>query len=221
MLEKEQTLVTPLQIRQRDLPLRQHDIEWNEVPKRSRGESFAKNLAMSAALVLCAITLRAGAVPSLTEPADVILTAATDQSLLDDQLGKLSFVSALFPEAVLVFGEQEHSVLTLAISSEAVVHTWSEQEPYTAWHAVGGLVFSPCDGEVIGVYHGNGDERLVQIMSADGIACLYGNLKDVHVATGDYVTTGTTLGMLQPDEACILEVRENGRSVDPARYMPF
>ena len=86
---------------------------------------------------------------------------------------------------------------------------------------MGGQVFSPCDGEVIGVYHGNGDERLVQIMSADGIAYLYGNLKDVHVATGDYVTAGTTLGMLQPDEACILEVRENGSSVDPARYMPF
>lgn len=221
MPEKERTLVTPLQIRQRELTPRQHDIKWDEAPKRSRGEAFAKNLAMSAALVLCAVTLRAGAVPSLSEPADVILTAATDQSLLDDQLGKLSFVSALFPEAVLVFGEQAQSPLTLDINTEDVVHTWSEQEPYTAWQTDDGRVFSPCDGEVIGVYHGNGDERLVQVLSADGIACLYGNLQDVHVAIGDYVTTGTSLGVLHPDEACILEVREDGRSIDPARYMPF
>ena len=221
MPEMERTLVTKLQIRQRELTHRQPDIKWEEVPKRSRGEAFMKNLAVSAAMVLCAVTLRAGAVPSLSEPTDVVLTAATDHSLLDDQLGKLSFVSALFPEATLVFGEQEDAAFTLDISAEDVVHTWSEQEPYTAWYADDGQVFSPCDGEVIGVYHGNGDERLVQVVSAEGIACLYGNLKEVYVATGDCVSAGTSLGILYPDAACVLEVREDGRSIDPAPFILF
>lgn len=220
MSEKERTSITRLHVRPKQNLQYDADIQWADVPKRSRGEAFMKNVAVSAVLVLCAVTLRAGALPSLSEPTDIILTAATDHSLLDDQLGKLSFVSALFPEAVLVFGEHNEPDLTLDISSENVVHTWSEQEPYISWNANGGQVTSACDGEVIGVYHGNGDERLVQIMSDDGIACLYGNLMEVYVTTGDYVTTGTQLGVLRQNDTCVLEVRENGNSIDPSPFMP-
>lgn len=178
-----------------------------------------KNLAVSGALVLCAVTLRAGAIPSLSDTTDVVLTAATDQSLLDDQLGKLSFVSALFPEAVLVFGENQQEALSLDIEMETVVHAWSEQEPYTAWHTKDELVYSACEGEVIGIYHGNGDERLVQVMLSSGLACLYGNLEDVLVEIGDQVNQGTMLGVVKPGDACVLEIRDDGRSIDPAPYL--
>ena len=178
-----------------------------------------KNLAVSGALVLCAVTLRAGAIPSLSDTTDVVLTAATDQSLLDDQLGKLSFVSALFPEAVLVFGENHQEALCLDIEKDRVVHAWSSQEPYTAWHAQDGHVYSACEGEVIGIYHGNGDERLVQVMSSSGLACLYGNLEDVLVEMGDQVNKETAIGVVKSGEVCVLEVREDGRSIDPAPYL--
>lgn len=213
------TKVAPMSIRNNSLQVPVHHINWDEVPKRSRGEAFVKNLAVSAALVLCAATLRAGAVPVLTESADVILTAATDNSILDEQLGKLSFVNALFPEAVLVFGENRLDELSLDIEMENVVHTWSAQEPYLAWHAQKGIVYSACDGEVIGIYHGNDDERLVQIMSSSGIACLYGNLQSVLVEIGDQVCAGMELGKMKPGQNCVMEIRKDGRSIDPTPYL--
>ena len=102
-----ETQVSPMKVRLRPLApeaTKTLKVEWREQPPRKPGERLLKNLAVAAALVLCAVTLRTGAIPTLNEATDAILTAATDQSLLDDQLGKLSFVSKLFPEAVLVAG---------------------------------------------------------------------------------------------------------------------
>ena len=149
----------------------------------------------------------------------MILTAATDNSLLDDQLGKLSFVSALFPEAVLVFGENSLPVLARPIDIDQITHVWSEQEPYTAWKADGGVVTASADGEVTGIYHGNGDERIVQVMGADSLTCLYGNLESINVRTGDAISAGDVIGTLFPGEEFVFETRKNGVSVDPAAYL--
>lgn len=192
--------------------------EWRKPTPRRQGEFLLRNLAAASALVLCAVTLRTGAIPQLNSATDVVLTAATDQSLLDDQLGKLSFVSALFPEAVLVFGESS-SELNVPVSGGVVVHTWSQAEPYMSWRTNDAQVKASADGEVIGVYHGNSDERLVQVMGHDGIACLYGNLAEVSVKTGDSVFAGDVLGTLIAGEDFVLEVRRDGISVDPSPYL--
>lgn len=219
-----ETQVSHMQVRERGLSPEPSAnpvppaVEWVEPPKKARGEAFMKNLAVSAALVLCAVTLRTGAIPSLNGAADVVMTTATDQSLLDDDLGKLSFVSALFPEAVLVFGEDDAGSLALPVSGGVVVHAWSEAEPYLSWRTGSTQVTSAAAGEVIGVYHGNGDERLVQVMGHDGLACLYGNLEKVHVQTGDAVSAGDVLGELMSGADCVFEVRRDGMSIDPALY---
>lgn len=218
-----ETEVTPLRIRIRMLTPVQTDattpnVDWHEPVKKRRGEALIKNMAVSAALVLCAVTLRAGTVPPLDGAADVIMTAATDNSLLDEQLGKLSFVSALFPEAILVFGESGRDTLATPVSGGVVVHAWSDAEPYMSWRTADQKVTAASAGEVIGVYHGNGDERLVQVLGNDGLACLYGNLADVAVQTGDAVTAGTVIGTLLKGEDFVFEVRRNGLSIDPALY---
>lgn len=218
----QKTEITPLRIRSRMLsvedasPSSDRTVNWSEPVKRSRGEAMVKNLAVSAALVLCAVTLRTGALPALNDATDVVMTAVTDNSLLDDQLGKLSFVSALFPEAVLVFGESAAAELAMPVSGGVVVHTWSEAEPYMSWRTNGSQIMAASNGEVIGVYHGNGDELLVQVMGTDGLSCLYGNLSRVSVQTGDAISCGDLLGELMTGEDFVFEVRRNGRSVDPA-----
>lgn len=199
-------------------PQKGAEVMWQEPVKRRFGESFFKNIAVASALVLCAVTLRTGAIPPLSQAADAVLTAATDQSLLDDQLGKLSFVSALFPEATLVFGESQMDTLAMPVSGGVVVHAWSETEPYMTWRASSEKVNAVSGGEVIGVYHGNGDERLVQVLNGDGIACLYGNLAEVYVQTGDAVVAGDPLGTLLTGTECVFELRQNGRSVNPTNY---
>lgn len=216
-----ETKVSAIHVKERPLtPLKQPTIQWEEQPRKHPGESLMKNIAVSAALVLCAVTLRTGAIPQLADATDVVLTAATDNSILDDQLGKLSFVSALFPEAVLVFGESADSELSMPVDDGIVLHAWSEAEPYIAWQSQSSSAEVNCAsaGEVIGVYHGNGSERLVQVMSTDGLACLYGNLAEVLVQTGDAVAEGDTLGYTLPGEACVFEVRRDGYSIDPTPY---
>lgn len=195
-------------------------IDWQEPPPSKRGERLVKNLAVASALVLCAVTLRTGAIPPLSDAADAILTATTDQSLLDDQLGKLSFVSTLFPEAVLVFGEESSTELAAPVSGGMVVHAWSAAEPWLSWRTTDSEVTASSGGEVIGVYHGLGDERMVQIQGSDGLKCTYGNLGQVNVQTGDAVSVGEVIGTLLPGEDFVMEVHRNGRSVDPAQYLP-
>ena len=224
MAQQRETKVTSIRIRQGSLlsetPENEEGrVEWREIPKRHRGEDFVKNLSVAAGLVLCAVALRTGALPSLSKTSDAVMTAATDQSLLDEQLGKLSFVSALFPEAVLVFGESSSEQLSVPVSGGTVVHAWSEAEPYLSWRTDSRSVFASCDGEVVGVYHGNGDERLVQIAGQDGLSCVYGNLDQVMVRTGDAICAGDQIGTLLVGEDFVFEVRRDGRSIDPARYL--
>lgn len=218
MAEKQGTQVGRMTVRKRSEASVDSRIEWKEAEKKRPGERLMSNMTVAAALLICAIALRSGALPELSPEADAVLTAATDDSLLDDQLGRLSFVSAMFPEASLVFGAMDDA-LALPVSGGAVVHAWSAQEPWTAWQTGNRTVTASADGEVIGVYHGNGDERLVQVLGADGLACLYGNLAEVAVSTGDAVAAGDPIGTLMTGADAVFEVRRDGMSIDPALLM--
>ena len=189
---------------------------WETIPDLPPKRSLLKNTAVASALVLCAVTLRTGVLPSLNNATDVILTAATDQSLLDNQLGKLSFVSALFPEAILVFGESRTPQIAMPVSGGMIVHAWSENEPYTTFRTSTQQILSSVAGEVTGIYHGCGEERLVQIANDEGLACIYGNLKEITVQIGDAVTVGEEIGTLIPGEDLVFELRQEGRSINPA-----
>lgn len=199
-------------------PKEKLNIDWKQPVKRPMGEELLKNLGVASALVLCAVALRGGAVPGASGAVDAVLTAATDDSLLDDHLGKLSFVSSLFPEATLVFGENRQS-LCLPVSGGAVVHAWSEAEPYMAWRSQSPQVYAAGSGTVAGVYHGENEERLVQVVGENGVSCVYGNLQQAAVQMGDTVEAGDTLGTLLEGQDCVLEVRVDGVSVDPAAYL--
>ena len=95
-----------------------------------------------------------------------------------------------------------------------------QTEPYISFRSASDVVQASCDGEVIGVYHGHGEERLVQIMGDRGVSCLYGNMAEVSVQTGDSIQSGDVLGTVMTGNDLVLEVRQNGISVDPALYLP-
>lgn len=216
------TRVTNVKLRQRRSALHiqkaseEEKIDWHQPLKHRRGEDFLRNLTVAAALVLCAVTLRTGAIPQLKPTTDMIMTAATDHSLLDDQLGKLSFVSSLFPEAVLVFGKNAMEQLAMPVGAGVVTHVWSEQEPYMSWQTSEHEVTASAAGEVVGVYHGVGDEWIIQISNDEGVSCIYGNLEQVAVQTGDAIAIGDVIGTLQSSGELALEVFNDGISVDPA-----
>lgn len=194
-------------------------IDWKEPIKKRPGEELMKNLGVAASLVLCAVALKSGALPAASDATDAVLTSVSNDTLLDDQLGKLSFVSKLFPEATLVFGESEAEALSMPVSGGMVVHAWSEEEPYITWQTANNSVYASDDGVVMGVYHGENEERLVQVLGDSGLICLYGNLQETAVQTGDRVAAGDLLGVLLDNSDCVFEVRVDGVSVDPAVYL--
>ena len=193
-------------------------IEWRPRKKRHWGEELLKNMGVAAALVLCAVAVRSGEW-SEARWTDAVLTAATGDTLLDDELGKLTFVSSLFPEATLVFGVSVVETLAGIVSGGEVVHAWSEAEPYLAYESVDTAVHSAAEGEVMGVYHADGEELLVRVRREDGLECCYGNLAESLVSVGDWVETGQLLGTRLPDTAATLEVRRNGYSIDPTGWI--
>lgn len=191
--------------------------EWADAPKPSRWQSLTKNTAVAAALLICVAALRSGAIPPLSGVTEAVLTAASHDTLLDDQLGRLTFVSRLFPEATLVFGESTlDASLAWPVSGGTILQAWSEEQPYAMLSADDRRVYSAIDGEVMGVYHGEDEELLVHVLRSDGLSVVCGNLAGAAVSVGDAVTEGMLLGHLADGAACSLEVRRDGRSVDPA-----
>ena len=96
------------------------EIQWRTRSKPAWCEHLLKNLSVAAALVICAVAVRSGSLEN-ADWSDAVLTAATGDTLLDDQLGKLTFVSSLFPEATLVFGENtEESLPRFPFAAEAL-----------------------------------------------------------------------------------------------------
>lgn len=218
MCKEIQTVVEPLKIKMKTCDNNQTEtVKWIEKEDKSFGDKLMRNIAVASSLILCIVALRTSADSEANSAVDYVLAAASDHSLLDDQLGKLSFVSSLFPETVLVFGETRNNFSSPVIEGE-LMHTWSQSEPYSSWRSNTCDVFASCSGEVIGVYHGNSDERLLQIMDSNGISVLYGNLKDVYVHTGDYVESGMLIACLAADDELYFEIRQNGISMPPSQY---
>lgn len=192
-------------------------IQWREKVRRPWSEELMKNLGVAAALVLCAVAVRAGSLGDASW-SDAVLTAATGDTLLDDQLGKLTFVSRLFPEATLVFGENT-GALARPVAGGQVVHAWSEAEPYLSYGGADASVSAAASGEVLGVYHGEGEELLIRVRREDGLECCYGNLLESLVQTGDQVQTGQLLGVRLPAAEATFEVRQHGRAMDPTTWI--
>lgn len=212
-MEKQRTVTSQLKLRTKD------QVDWRAPVRRRRGEELMRNLAVASALVVSAIAIRGGALPSLTDDADAVLASVSEDMVLDDTLGRLSFVSSMFPEATLVFGRSEPAAMALPVSGGALLHAWSESEPYTSWRSAASAVTASADGTVMGVYHGAEDERIVEIRHEGGVTSVYGNLAVSSVAEGDAVSAGDVIGQLRPDGMCVFEAREDGRSVDPSPWL--
>lgn len=182
--------------------------------RRRFGADLAKDLAVAVALVVCAVLLRGGEMSAMTVASDAVLDAMSDDTLLDEHLGKLSFVSSIFPETALVFGEQPEAVLTL--SGSVVRHGWREDEPYLAWQAGKGAYASPVSGSVADIRRDpDGTWSVVVDRMGDDACCVFGGLASLTVCEGDAVAAGAPLGEPAGDGLLTMEIRREGRSVWP------
>lgn len=188
-------------------------------PKPSFLEKLARNAALAGMLLIAVTALRSERLPS----GQSVLTAV--QELLepppwDETLGRIEFVSNLFPETVSVFFDSPSAYSLSAPSAGALCHAWSESEPYLGYQAgAEGRVYALADGQVMSLSYGPAGERVLRVRHQDGLEALYYNLDRVEAGEGDAVAQGACLGRLMDNRAAMVEVRREGRSVDPTAWM--
>lgn len=133
----------------------------------------------------------------------------------DESVGKLSFVNALLPESLQAVWSEERNLSVFAPVNGAVVHAWSQAEPYVMIESAVDDVRAAADGEVMSIAHGLDEERIVRIRHDDNSEALYGNLKTCLVEEGDRVYAGDVFAKLLEGSPLAFELRLDGRSVDP------
>ncbi len=198
-------------------PDKEKDIQWVKPRRKDFAERLTRNVAVAAALLLCAVAVRNAALPQAKDVFTAIQDSVTMD--LDESLGKLTFVSNLLPESALVFWNSNETVQVSAPVHGDIVHAYNEEEPYIGLLGVSTDVRVAADGEVMNVAHGDGEERVVRVRHEDGLETLYGNLLECYVAEGDQVYEGDIIGETAQKQPVFFEVRKNGRSVDPVPMM--
>lgn len=186
-------------------------------PKRRFGERLARNLALAGMLVLTVSAVRNARLPS----GQTVLTAVQDMidSNWDESLGKISFVSNLFPETVSVFFASSPQAALTAPCFGSLQHKWTASEPYLGYEYADGKVYALSAGQVMSLAHGMDEEQIVRVRQEDGLETLYYNLASACVAEGDYVTSETLLGEALKDRQVVVEVRREGRAIDPTELI--
>jgi hypothetical protein len=196
---------------------KENDIKWVKPRKKEFAERLTRNVAVAAALLLCAVAVRNAALPESKDVFTAIQDSVTMN--LDESLGKLTFVSSLLPESALVFWNNNETVQVSAPVHGDIVHVFNEEEPYIALLGVSNDVRVAADGEVMNIAHGDGEERVIRIRHENGLETLYGNLMECYVAEGDQVYEGDIIGETAENQPVFFEVRLSGRSIDPVPMM--
>ena len=189
-------------------------------PGQSRmpfSQRLSRNLALAGMLVLTVTAIRNAELPS----GQTVLAAM--QGIMDhtwdERLGKINFVSNLFPETVSVFFESPADASLTAPCFGAISHRWSSQEPYIGYHGTDDRVYAVSPGQVMSLAHGNDEEWVLRVRQADGLETMYYGLKETAVREGDPVTEQTCLGRALSPDAIFIEVRRAGRAVDPTEWL--
>lgn len=187
---------------------------WPEKPKIPFGEKLARNMALAGMILLVIVSVRNEQLPA----GETVLTAVQQliQPDWEKNLGKISFVSKLFPKTVSVFFDTSFSAPVTSPCFGAVTHPWSAEEPYLAFSPSEKWMYAAAAGQVMSVAHGDAEEKILRIRHEDGLETLYYGLDELYVREGDEVTASTCLGTVLAGGGAAFELRRAGVSVDPA-----
>ena len=178
---------------------------------------LSRNLALATLLLIGIVSVRNEQLP--TGAAVMTAVQETVGANWNENLGKISFVSTLFPDSVSVFFDTSTLSSLTAPCFGTLVHPWNEDEPYLGYQTENGRVYSAAAGQVMSLAHGINEERILRIRHEDGLETLYYHLEEAYVKEGDTVTENTCIGRGIANADVILEVRKNGISTNPAPWI--
>lgn len=179
----------------------------------TQGDKLLRNSAIACALLLGILALGNLRAPWAEKASESIERALTMHINLDDSIGELTFVRQIMPESALVFLNVSGSASLARPCDGAVVHGWSDLQPWLAFEAGKRPVCAADSGTVTAVSDLSGGNQGLLVDHGEGRETLYANLSEVTVQSGDRVARGQQLGACE--DGLYFELRQSGESVDP------
>lgn len=183
-------------------------------PALTQGDRLLRNSAIACALLLGILALGNLRAPWAEKASESIERALSMHINLDDSIGELTFVRQIMPESALVFLNVSGSTALARPCDGAVVHAWSELQPWLSFEAGVRPVCAVDGGTVTAVSTLSGGNQGLLVDHGEGRETLYANLSEVTLQAGDRVARGQQLGACE--DGLYFELRQNGESVNPA-----
>lgn len=193
------------------------------IPPPERNSSFQKvwhisdkltrNFLCIALVVICVY-----AVQSAHFPDGATVTTAI-QSIVDENwdenLGRIQFVSNMFPETLSVFWNGTDEPTLQAPSNSRILHAWNQDEPYLSLSIQNGAVTALADGIVRAISRDNNGHFTVAVSLENSYETVYHDLISCQVSEGTNVRAGEVIGKAVHDEEMVFELRQEGLPLDP------
>lgn len=195
-------------------------LPYEEIPlpaRRSGAVKLNRNVAFLMLLMVCLASIHNQSLPS----GQTVLTAVqqTVDSDWDETLGQITFVDQLIPDTLAVFFAQPASQRLSLPCVGSVAHSWSQDAPYVSYVPQNKAALAMADGEVMNISHGADDLLTLRIRHDSGLESVYYHLEEVFCREGDIVKCGDTIATICPGENLVVDVRQDGLSVDPAGFI--
>lgn len=187
-----------------------YTVEARKAPRPPFLERLTRSALISTLILLAVLSLKGG-----PDGAIEAVQASLHQDW-DERLGRLTFVSSLFPDTVQVFFPSADA-LTAPCFGETT-HAYSPDEPYLGFYASDKKVYPARAGEVVNLAHGENEERIVEVSHGNGLSTVYYNLSEAYVKEGQIVSETDVLGAANAG-GVYLEARRDGLPFDPTHLM--
>ena len=192
-----------------------------EVPHQQRHSNIfrmcdrmTRNFLCVALLVVCIYAVRTA------QYADENVLAAAARSMTEspweENLGRIQFVSHMFPETQAVFWSENHTPELAIQSCDTFVHTWSEDEPYISIRTDSGSAYALGSGTITTIAADHNQNQIVTVDHGNGYTSTYYGLSNCLLSEGSHVAAGDTIGHTASSNEMVVEIKQYGLPIDPA-----
>lgn len=180
-------------------------------------EKLLRNFFVVALLTLLLSAIHNEQLPS----GNTVMTAVQEiiDTPWDESLGKISFVSNMFPDVAAVFFSDAPTLDLIAPCMGEAINTWTKATPYLSYMNADLKVYAPGNGQIMSIAYGERDEKVIRIRHTDGIESIIYGLSSLYVQEGNSVTCSTIIGEGRSNTTTILEMRKDGVPFDPTELI--